>query len=329
MRTTILLSSCLALLACSGSDPTTTKPTTTGASETLGLASASKDCKTAQYDFTVLDSPRGSSTVLTGVNDLGVVEGFEYDVPGFFSAAEPVVFVNGKGSVVDTGSVYVQTGQMNNWGQVAFSYYNQADIENNVWQIATYDLWSKSWQHLSGPSGTVANFAAGINDKGQVTGGSYDPQTVANLHGWVWDGRKYTTLADPPGTNGTCWGNEPLAINDRGEVTGQFTDDNCVSHGWLFKDGSYTQIDPPGDVCGAIANPINNEGTIGVIWAGADCVNQGALWHDGVFTPFDFPSSLGTFQTITGLSDLGVVVGNFSDAQGNSHGFMAVPHQGN
>jgi probable HAF family extracellular repeat protein len=104
------------------------------------------------------------------------------------------------------------------------------------------------------------------------------------FHGFVRNKSGRFQLIDFPGTSVPCTG--VRWINQRGDIVGLFTYvdsvEDCTgenTHGFLLRDGQYTQI--------------------------------------------DFPRSIDS--KALAINDDGVIVGNFTDRQGNTHGFKAEP----
>ncbi len=70
----------------------------------------------------------------------------------------------------------------------------------------------------------------------------------------------FTTLDDPlAGSEGT-W---PFAINNLGQIVGNYFDSKGISHGFLYSNGTYTTLsDPLADKGGTYAWGINDAGQI-------------------------------------------------------------------
>jgi uncharacterized membrane protein len=106
-------------------------------------------------------------------------------------------------------------------------------------------------------------------------------------------------------------------INDRGEIVGTYIDAG-IRHGFVFRDGVVTTIDPPGvspDLNGAFATGINNCGTIVGTYGDTSGVVHGFSLTRGEYTRIDAPGAVET--NAIGLNCRGDVVGfwdtDFSD----------------
>jgi probable HAF family extracellular repeat protein len=167
------------------------------------------------------------------------------------------------------------------------------------------------------PRTNVAN----INNGGQMAGFFRDAAGVD--HGFVrllGQGGSSFVPIDPPGATAAF----AFGINDSLRVVGQFTDAAGSDHGFLLSGvpgGTFTPIDVPG-ATSTSANDVNNAGLIVGVFtdaAGRDRSYRRNL--DGSFTFFDVPGATGT-RAEGGINGQGDIVGDFTDANGNTHGFL-------
>ncbi len=82
-----------------------------------------------------------------------------------------------------------------------------------------------------------------INAKGTAVGGVFASLgDVRNC--FVLTGKKKTPLNDPNAVNGTeCWG-----ISSTGTIVGDYVDANEADHGYIYSNGTFSDIAPPGSV---------------------------------------------------------------------------------
>ena len=176
-------------------------------------------------------------------------------------------------------------------------------------------------------------YPGSINAGGAITGAYQDAS--GTYHGFLRSpGGQYTTF-DAPGAdltpgdyNGTC----PSAINDLGEITGQYWDINGVSHGFLRnREGKFTSFDAPGALgFGSYPKAINLEGAIVGYY-----LDQNYAFHaflrrpDGDFATFVGPGectgngSVGCYGS--GASDIngaGIIAAGFNDTNLVHHGLV-------
>lgn len=128
-------------------------------------------------------------------------------------------------------------------------------------------------------------------------------------------------------------------INDRGEVTGTYFDQNLSVHGFVERNGAFTTIDvptavfPPGQSIETEVRAINDKGeAAGRYFAlGGTGPSHGFIDDHGVFTFVDVPASIAVipggygfppYTQIHGINDTGGVVGTYGDSNHNNHGYL-------
>jgi hypothetical protein len=133
-------------------------------------------------------------------------------------------------------------------------------------------------------SGDVSGAINGINDLGDLVG-VYDDDS-ANYHGYVrYTGRPGLSALDYPGARSTYL----IGISNLRTISGTYVDTAGLQHGFTYRAGRFTRLDVPG------------AGTAG--------------------TGFEFGDGLGTSGF--GINDLGQVAGQYADAGGVGHGYIA------
>jgi probable HAF family extracellular repeat protein len=155
-----------------------------------------------------------------------------------------------------------------------------------------------------GTLGGGTSTATGINNKGQVVGGSYLAGNAAE-DPFIYSGGVMTDL----GAVGGFPISGAAAINDAGQVVGNLwssNDASSVSHAFLYSNGVMTDLGTMGYKASA-AGGINASGQV-VGWAGDPLVKGHAfLYSGGVMTELGVPS--GNYTTASGINDSGLVVG--------------------
>jgi probable HAF family extracellular repeat protein len=129
----------------------------------------------------------------------------------------------------------------------------------------------------------------------------------------------FVPLSGPVGSIST----EANAINDAGQVVGDFVDGNSQFHGFLYSNGKYTILNVPGATL-TEATGINNAGQIVGDYSDGNGLH-GFLYSGGVYTTLDdtdpdLNPQAGT--NVTGINDAGQIVGWFTDVNSLTHGFL-------
>ena len=273
----------------------------------------------ADYHFVKIDVPNSVLTDARGINARGDIVGSYEDADevnhgfllrkGVFTSIDvpnaAVTFgaraIDARGDIVGTflGEDSVQHGYLLSDGQFtqidypaatnanAFGINNAGDLTGSHFDTGEsgkgFILRDGVFHNVHVPGGltTSVYFA---QDNGRVLVGSTVMRSDGGHHGFVRNKPGDFQLIDFPGTSVPCTG--ARWINQRGDIVGFFTYvdniENCtgeLSHGFLLRDGQYTEI--------------------------------------------DFPGSIDT--KVLAINDDGVMVGNFTDKNGNMHGFKALP----
>jgi hypothetical protein len=187
-------------------------------------------------------------------------------------------------------------------------------------------------------AGTAAGLGTtpqNINLVGATAG--YYQDSMGTFHGFVRSPSGVISPFDPPGSVYTlvC---ESRCINLAGAVTGFYLDAVGVLHGFLRSPvGKITVFDAPGadltpgDYNGTFPGGINAEGSItGYTWDVNNLRHGFLRTPDGHFTVFDDPSVGTTPNTGQGtvpdtINALGVIAGNYLDANNYVHAFTRSP----
>lgn len=130
--------------------------------------------------------------------------------------------------------------------------------------------------------------------------------------GYLYRAGRYTALGSFDGLPTGQYG-----INDRGQITGTYTDAGAL-HGFVRDaNGHYTTFDAaPGSPTAPFH--INDQGT--VVGAYSTTAAHGFVRRpNGTVTTVDVPGARGTL--LYGVNDHGAVVGQYVDANGLEHGF--------
>jgi probable HAF family extracellular repeat protein len=235
--------------------------------------------------YTTLVAPSSVSTLAEGINDRGQIvgsfnpstgnagydQGFLYSKGTFITINDPLGIygthpfgVNDRGQIVGdymstTGGANSQHGFLYSngsfitltppgaLGSIASGINDRRQVVGSYWTGDCYTTCTHGFLYSDGvyttidyPSAVGMTYLRSINNRDQIVGLANSDQGGYN-GGFLYAYGAFTALSVPiPGAFAT----DPGGINDRGEIVGSYTLDDH-SHGFLYKDGTYTTIDFP------------------------------------------------------------------------------------
>jgi probable HAF family extracellular repeat protein len=294
------------------------------AARTAGLPADS-----VSYSFTYINIPNSTFVQPNAINDAGLVVGWyldlSYNYHGF-------IWQNGTLQYVDyPGASQTSLQGVNNLGQI-IGVYEDASFNTHV---ATYSPSGAAWNDLPaipGGWGEYVGSAISLNDEGEALGCAASDTLPIELT-WIWhpDRQVYSYLTSAAAAPGQTCGE---AMNDSQTVLGEMeTAYGSPNLGFSFlflgdNLSGYPIVSLPPSLQGNPTPPfgLNNRGTVaGTIYFPSDNSVLGFLRsRDGVFS---FVNDTAWPQTyLTGVNDLGVVVGDvFDPTTGLSPGIVAYP----
>jgi probable HAF family extracellular repeat protein len=256
--------------------------------------------------LTIFDAPGAtgdSYTAASGVNDAGVIVGFED------STGSPLGFVRATDgtftSLTVPGAGFTILGDISNNGQMTGQFGPAGFAMRHAFIT---DGTSFTYFDVPGASKTAGG---AINDSGATVGVYWDATNM--VHGFLRSASGSFTLFDVPGAVAT----RASGINDSGQVVGTYQTSDLNYHGFLRSlDGSIFSFDAPGAAL-TFANGLNESGVITGGTDGSGYVRQ----TDGSYRFFDTPD--GDYNPSgTGINNLGLVVGTIDD-DFTTHSFYA------
>ena len=187
--------------------------------------------------FTTIDFPGATNTELTDINDRGQIVGAFQNTEGIFHGflLEQGVFTR----IEFPGAIGTEPTGINDRGQVTGLFLDAGAV------IHRFLLDKGAFTQIDIPGETTMPFgdpreAVRINNRGQIVTNFQDtPEPpapgVQPVHGLLIEDGAFTQI-DVPGAIAT----ETLAINDRGQIVGQFIDANVVSHGFVASSSEFS-----------------------------------------------------------------------------------------
>jgi hypothetical protein len=272
-----------------------------------------------------LEAP-GSGTLAVGINFWGEIAGEYFDANG--TAHGFIRTPDGTFKSFDPpGSVYTLVYGLNLEGAITGSYYDASFFEHGYLRASNGTFTSFD------PAPSQGTESLSINDFGEISGDYFDAAGVP--HGFVRSANGTITTYDIPGATLGVFPGVLTGLTANGTVSGDYhvPDGSATppydSHGYLRSaSGKITSFDVPG-AGDTFFSSINDEETVAGFWV----VAHGDVEHGfvrtaaGRFTSFDVPGAgTGTGATQQGtepsnINDLGVVVGDYLDANSVAHGF--------
>jgi probable HAF family extracellular repeat protein len=251
------------------------------------------------FGFKQIDYPGASSTFVNSINNAGQVVGTYRDSADL---AHGFLFSGGVFTQLDfPGSPETFANGINNAGAIV-GWNGSASYEYAGGLFTTFNV-----------PGSIRTIAIGLNDHGDVVGGYIDSSNAG--HGFLYQGGVFSSIDVPGAVDTAAYG-----VNNSLEIVGQASP---VANGFLLVGGTISPIpDVPGSLGTLSASRINNLGHI--IGQYSYATGEGGyILRNGDFDSVVFPGS--TFVRPNGLNDFDVIVGDFIDASGQVHGFLATP----
>jgi hypothetical protein len=216
----------------------------------------------ASYTFTFFGFPQALYTAASSIN-LGAATP-KIEIVGIYGP-NPVGYGSGfllqasesKGTINEAystvsfpGYALQQADGVNDSGEIVGTYIDNDD------NFQGYLLNGGVFTQIQVPfAGADSTLPQGINNSGEVVGvWEEDNNTV--YQSFVLSGGVYSMLAYPGAAE-----TQAISNNNKGDVTGYYSDSAGVYHGFLLSGGTYTSIDVPGAVA-TFAYGINDAGDI-------------------------------------------------------------------
>jgi probable HAF family extracellular repeat protein len=159
--------------------------------------------------------------------------------------------------------------------------------------------------------GAYSTEVNGINNLGVMVGG-YSDNNDTGTHGFILIGGKVITIDDPKAAQDTaCSG-----INNSGSIVGTYLDYAGNWRAFLYEDGTFSDIDPPGSTS-AFANAINDYGKIVGRYTDPSGTVHGFLWNGTSYETIDAPGA--TFSDAVGINNADTIVVDWSQISPHAH----------
>jgi probable HAF family extracellular repeat protein len=209
--------------------------------------------------YTKIALPGSSATSVTGLDASnravgysqvgGQVESFVYDQGHYATLDVPGEDRTYAGTISDTGGFVIGSAQNSN-STGGFT------TEGFIYSISTGSYTPLNYSSDTVPASEVsATTANAVNSSGQVVG-TYT--SGGETYGYLYSNGVFSPIT--PSTDAIDV--DPMSINDKGDIVGEFKDSSGIVHGFLDRDGTYTTFDVAGGTPFTSPVSINNSDQI-------------------------------------------------------------------
>jgi len=285
---------------------------------TFAAASAA-DAPKLTFKFTKANVRGALQTEPNGINNKGVIVGGYEDKKSVFHG----YILDGKKltTLDDPNGTDTDALGINYNGSIAVVGVYTNSSGNGVGFL--YNAKTKQFTDITGPQGATYSGASEINDQGWIVGWYQDSSGFT--HGFLLQGKKYTTLDVPGATYTYAYG-----ISNKGNIDLTWVNSHGSYEGALYnyKTKTYKTIKVPRvGLDGSEASYINNEDDITFYWYDSSGLVHGALCTEcdskgRTYYKFNYPKAVETYPN--GINDSNTFVGWYQTKRyGPYSGFKA------
>ena len=300
-------------------------------------------------DFDAKDAGTGmlQGTIGTSINDNGDIAGIYLNTNGTATNVAHGFVRTANGTITEFDSPHAGTGKnqgtfptgINANGEITGMYFDANNGYHGFLRSAAGAITEFDVPGAPTSVGHRGTLPIGINSGGDIAGFWVD-STNDVRHGFVRTAAGTFSSFDAPGASlASTWGTVPFSINAAGTVTGYYNGAGGTAHGFLrAANGTITApLDAPGAGTGwgklagggTIPTSINTAGDIAGVY-GKTGSYHGFVYTASsatpAFTTFDAPNMVlsGLFMgtVAASMNAGGAVSGDYTDAQGDHHGFV-------
>jgi len=209
------------------------------------------------------------------------------------------------------GAVQTNAGGINNTGVIVGQY------EDKNLVLHGFILQGKKLTKLDDPNGTSGTTGASnlALDGPIAVVGTYTSSKTGAAVGFLYKGGKFTDIPGPAGATASS----ASAINDSGDIVGDYVDAKSVTHGFLLKKGKYTTLDPPGSL-GTVATGVDKKDNVVMYWVNSGGTDESAYYNGKTYKTINVPGE--TDSIATDINTAGDITYQVIDSAGNDHGAL-------
>ncbi len=269
---------------------------------TVDRVGANRLAAAKPYNFTTIDYPGGTYSVVLGSNGKTDVGVFQFDPSN--QEIRPMVYsANRYSTFIVPEATQVSLTDINIMGTMIGVYLDASSQISGF----TYSAGVVTPFHIAGTQG---NQIRGINDSGDIVGEYYDD---SGQHGFVDIAGVITTIDYPGGINTSF-----MDINNSGQAVGIYLDSGYYPHGFVWSNGVFTAFDYPGSL-GTELRGINDVGKM--VGDTFDATTSHGFVYQNNFSLIDLAGA--KFTIPDHIDDKNNITGFYVDALNEYHGFKA------
>lgn len=269
----------------------------------------------APYKYVAIDVPGSRLTSAMGINDAGDVVGtFAHtQLPGQFSFSDAFLLRHGELTTIEFPHA---PGEKPDTTEAAWDINNAGTVVGVIRQghgmLEGFKYDNGNFDIISSPEFEVHG-AFGINDHGTIVGNFFFPRESLSGTYFLRQG-VFTRFSVPGATDTRVYG-----INNAEEVVGQYVDAQAVRRSFFSRGALIEDITRNGEE--VLAYDLNDRGeVVGTI--STEEGQRGFVLRHGKYKLIHFPGATAT--QAFGINNHGVIVGEYRDASGTTHGFKAI-----
>jgi uncharacterized membrane protein len=207
------------------------------------------------------------------------------------------------------GAIDTNAGGINNKGVTVGQYTDKKLV------LHGFILNGTKLTKLDDPNGTSTGASNLTLDGAIAVVGAYTNTKTGSSTGFLYKGGKFTDIPGPTGATASS----ASAINDAGDIVGDYVDSSSVTHGFLLKGGKYTTLDPPGSL-GTVATGVNKKDNIVMYWINSGGTYESSLYNGKTYKTINVPNEANSIAT--DINTAGDVTYQVIDSAGADHGAL-------
>lgn len=259
----------------------------------------------AKLNYTNIDIPGATSSVVEGINDAGDTVGIFSDSTGTHAFMQDHQGLHELSFPAGTATPLA----INNRGDIVGS------IRDATRHTHGFLLQDGVLTILDFP-GAVLTIAEGINDHGEICG-LFQPNGLS-VHGFRLDSQGFTAI-DHPGARGLGF-TEAIGINNHGDISGFFLDNFGRDNPFIFSSGTFQDVVVSGGFSPFLEGLDDHDSAVGG-YRDLHGGSHGFVVAGGTVETVDFPGARST--TAVQINTPGRILGRYFDTAGRAHSFLA------